>query len=216
VIEELGLHHDQYTILKHDLHYSHKDPEVLQLLADHNIIPIYVPAGCTDVIQECDTVINAPFKKVIRACFRDHLYAEFELYKTECIAAEKSYMDWSPKLKMGDLKPLITGWVQTAMTHLAGAGMKASIVKAFKNDGCMEEIRSPRRRLAYLEDAAEELQRRIDLVMTGREEENTHEIALSGDLNELVEADDGIEVVNDDDVNSEDESDDDDNDDRSV
>ena len=41
-------------------------------------------------------------------------------------------------------------------------------------------------------------------------------IALSGDLNELVEADDGIEVVNDDIVNSEDESDDDDNDDRSV
>ena len=125
-------------------------------------------------------------------------------------------MDWSPKLKMGDLKPLITGWVETAMTHLGGADMKASIVKAFKNDRCMEEIRSPRRRLAYLEDAAEELQRRIDLVMTGREEENTHEIALSGDVNELVEADDGIEVVNDDDVNSEDESDDDDNDDRSV
>ena len=69
----------------------------------------------------------------------------------------------------------------------------------------MEEIRSPRRRLAYLEDAAEELQRCIDLVMTGREEENTHEIALSGDVNELVEADDGKEVVNDDDVNSEDE-----------
>jgi len=83
--------------LKHDLHYSHKDPEVLQLLADHNIIPIYVPAGCTDVIQECDTVINAPFKKVMRACFRDHLYAEFELYKAECIAAGKSYMDWSPR-----------------------------------------------------------------------------------------------------------------------
>ena len=62
-------------------------------------------------------------------------------------------------------------------------------------------------------DAAEELQRRIDLFMVGREEESTHEIALSGDLNELVEADDGIEVVDDDDVNSEDESDDDDDDD---
>jgi len=70
---------------------------------------------------------------------RDHLYAEFELYKTECIAAGKSLMDWSPKLKMGDLKPLITGLVQTAMIHLAGADMKASIVKAFKNDGCMDE-----------------------------------------------------------------------------
>ena len=192
------------------LHYSHKDPEVLQLFTDHNIIPIYVPAGCTDVIQECDTVINAPFKKVMRACFRDHLYAEFELYKTECIAAGKSYMDWSPKLKMGDLKPLITGWVQTAMNHLAGTDMKASIVKAFKNDGCMEEVRSSRRRLAYLMDATEELQRRIDLVMVGQEEENTYEIALSGDVNELVEEIDGVEIVDDDDENSEDDSDGDD------
>jgi hypothetical protein len=44
-------------------------------------------------------------------------------------------MDWSPKLKMGDLKPLIKGWIQTAMTNLAGADMKPSLVKAFKNDG---------------------------------------------------------------------------------
>jgi hypothetical protein len=107
-------------------------------------------------------------KKNMRAFLRDHLYAEFEAYKTDRIAANKSYMDWSPKLKISDLKPLITGWVQTAMAHLAGAGMKASIVKAFKNDGCMEEIRSPQRRLAYLVDAAGELQRRIDLVMAGR------------------------------------------------
>ena len=88
--------------------------------------------------------------------------------------------------------------------------MKASIVKAFKNDGCMEEIRSPRRRLDYLLDAAGELQRRIDLVMAGREEESTHEIALSGDVNELVEEMDGLEVVDDDDENSDDEIDGDD------
>ena len=93
------------------------------------------------------------------------------------------------------------------MTHLAGADMRASIVKAFKNDGCMEEIRSPRRRLAYLEDAAGELQRRIDLIMVGQEEENTHEIALSGDVNELVEEIDDAEIVDDDDENSDDEVD---------
>ena len=64
--------------------------------------------------------------------------------------------------------------------------------------------------MAYLEDAAEELQRRIDLVMAGREEENTHEIALSGDVNELVEEIDGLEIVDDDDENSEDDFDGDD------
>jgi len=26
---------------------------------------IYVPAGSTDVVRECDAVINAPFKKVL-------------------------------------------------------------------------------------------------------------------------------------------------------
>ena len=117
-------------------------------------------------------------------------------------------MDWVPKLKMSDLKPLITGWVETAAEHLRGAEMKASIIKAFKVDGCMTEIRSPRRRLAYLNNAVEELQRRIDSVMTGEEAENMQEIALSGDANELIEDYDDLEVelVNDD---SDDDSDDD-------
>jgi len=181
-------------VLKHDLHYSHKHPDVLQVLADNKIIPVFVPAGCTDVIQECDTVINAPFKKSIRACFRNHLHHEFESYKDSCIADGKSYMDWVPKLKMSDLKPLITGWVETAAEHLKGAEMNASIIKAFKVDGCMTEIRSPRRRLAYLNNAVEELQRRIDSVMTGEEAENMQEIALSGDANELIEDYDDLEV----------------------
>ena len=77
------------------------------------------------------------------------------------------------------------------------------MVKAFKSDGCMEEIRSPRRRLAYLVNAAEEFQRRIDLVMAGREEQ----IALSGDVIELVEEIDGLEIVDDDDENPEDDFD---------
>ena len=46
--------------------------------------------------------------------------------------------------------------------------------------------------------------------MAGREEESTHEIALSGDVNELVEEMDGLEVVDDDDENSDDEIDGDD------
>jgi hypothetical protein len=75
------------SIVEYYVESSHSIDAVLQLYdkeflgynstqADRNIIPIYVPAGCTDVIQECDTIINAPFKKVMRACFRDHLYAE--------------------------------------------------------------------------------------------------------------------------------------------
>jgi len=41
-------------------------------------------------------------------------------------------------------------------------------------------------------------------------EENTHEIALSGDVNGLVEEIDGLEIVDDDDENSQDDFDGDD------
>lgn len=69
----------------------------------------------------------------------------------------------------------------------------------------MEEVRSLRRRLAFLVDATKELQRRNDLFMAGREEENTHEVALFGDVDGLIEEIEGVEIVDDDDENSEDE-----------
>ena len=72
--------------------------------------------------------------------------------------------------------------------------MKATIIKAFKNDGCMTEIRSPLRRLAYLNDAVLEHQQQMDLIMAGEEEENIQEIAFSGDVNELIEDYDDLEV----------------------
>jgi hypothetical protein len=37
----------------------------------------------------------------------------------------------------------------------------------------MKEVRSLRRRLAFLVDATKDLQRRNDVVMAGREDENT-------------------------------------------
>ena len=61
-IQRLGLNKKQVTILKHDLHFTHKDNTVLELLKKHHIVPLFVPAGCTDIIQECDTVVNKPFK----------------------------------------------------------------------------------------------------------------------------------------------------------
>ena len=66
----------------------------------------------------------------------------------------------------------------------------------------MKEVRSLRRRLAFLVDATKDLQRRNDLVMAGREDENSHEVALIGDVNELIEEIEDVEIVDDDDENS--------------
>jgi hypothetical protein len=72
-IKRLNLPVNQVSLLKLDLHYSHKTPAVLQLLKENNIEVVFVPARCTDEMQECDTVINKPFKSGIKAAFRDFL-----------------------------------------------------------------------------------------------------------------------------------------------
>jgi hypothetical protein len=50
--EALGLDKNKKTLLKLDLPYSHKTPEVLAFCKANNICLLFVPAGCTDLIQE--------------------------------------------------------------------------------------------------------------------------------------------------------------------
>jgi hypothetical protein len=54
IIVERGLDPTSKCLLKLDLHYSHKDEEVLKLLSDNNILTLFVPARCTDILLECD------------------------------------------------------------------------------------------------------------------------------------------------------------------
>ena len=77
VIEENGLPEGQVTLFKSDIHYSHKDAEVIKLLKENNIIPFFTPAKLTDVFQECDVVANKPFKDAIKAAFSNHLHSMF-------------------------------------------------------------------------------------------------------------------------------------------
>ena len=53
-------------ILKHDLHYSHTDAGVLQFMKDNRIASLFVPAKCTDKLQEFDVIINKPYKDGVR------------------------------------------------------------------------------------------------------------------------------------------------------
>jgi hypothetical protein len=44
---------DQHALLMLDLHYSHTNPNVIQFLKSHKIVPLYIPGGCTDLMQVC-------------------------------------------------------------------------------------------------------------------------------------------------------------------
>jgi hypothetical protein len=183
-IHELGLPVDQKTILKMDLHFSHKiNParpnelaqELKVLLEMHNIIPFYVPGACTDELQECDTVINKPFKSKVKASFRDYLYRQYETWVSEGNDAE----EWAPKFGMAELKPNITGWIQDGIAAIRTPEMKLSIKKAFFTDGRFEEIRSR----ALSQKKADELQQEYwEELMLYEEPETVEEISSGGDL----------------------------------
>ena len=132
---------DQWCIWKLDLHYSHKDP-VFRAFCDKNRIAIlYVPAGCTEIRQECDTVLNKTYKCGVKAGFRDYLYRLFNAH----LRATNDATTFYPKLTLGELKPHIVEFVETGMEACRTPEFKLSIIKAFKEDGCFEEMRGPAR-----------------------------------------------------------------------
>lgn len=144
MIAALGLPPNQGTILKHDLHFTHKDAAVLEFMRQNNIYPLYVPAGCTDILQECDVVINKPFKNALRKGYRDHIDNLFNIHRESGAPAT----EFSPKLTMGALRPFLTGFVQRGIEALKTPEMKACIQKSFATDGCFEIMRSDEMQLA--------------------------------------------------------------------
>ena len=115
------------TILKHDLHYTHKDSRVLELMEPHNILPLFVPAGCTDLMQECDTVVNKPFKHAAKFGYKNHLGELFQIF----LVGGNNAALWQPKLTLGALKPFMTAWVASGIQALK----TPEIRNAFANDG---------------------------------------------------------------------------------
>jgi len=77
MIQLLGLANDQMMVYIYDLHYSHKDKNVLALLEANYIIPIFIPAGCTDLHQVCDVCINKPYKNGLAAEFIDTISIKY-------------------------------------------------------------------------------------------------------------------------------------------
>ena len=137
-IQRLGLNKSQVTILKHDLHFTHKDTTVLDLMKKHNIVPLFVPAGCTDMMQECDTVVNKPFKNGVRNGYRDHME---ELFQAHLRGGQPAVL-FAPKLTMGALKPFLTGFVQRGIEAIKTPEMRAAIRNAFASDDLFIYIRS--------------------------------------------------------------------------
>jgi hypothetical protein len=138
-IVELGLDPlTQWTLLKHDLHYSHKAPEVLELCAQNNIAVLFVPGGCTDIFQELDCVANLPFKRGMRKSFRNYLHCSLQAW----VDAGKASAEWEPDLSRATMKEMMTAFVEAGMDALRTPEMREVIQTAFITNGLFDEMKS--------------------------------------------------------------------------
>jgi hypothetical protein len=188
-ILELGLQADQACMLKMDLHYSHKinptkenagSRRLKATLERHNIIPFYVPGACTDEVQECDTVLNKPFKGGVKDAFRNYLHSQFDNW----VESGNDPDEWVPLFTLSVLKPRVTAWVQQGLAKISTPEMKETLAHAFETDGRFQEIRSvERQHAAGMEELVQAVERQLQI---DEEPEDVEEIAAVGD-GELVQ-----------------------------
>ena len=132
-IDRLSLPADQKTILILDLHYSHKDAAVLAHMRENNILPVYIPAGCTDLHQVCDVVINKPYKN------GDYVTGKFCEFNQRPDPQPKDVF----QLNMAGsvMKPLIPEYVLRGMAAVGTPAMKVAIKECFYQASFVGEAR---------------------------------------------------------------------------
>ena len=70
-----------------DLHKAQKTDHIKELLKRCRTAPIFVPAGCTGIIQPLDVTCNAPFKKKVECAALQHLQDNVNEYLNGKITA---------------------------------------------------------------------------------------------------------------------------------
>ena len=132
---------DQKAVGVHDLYYSHKDTNVLEFIKENSLLSLYIPAGCTDIMQTTDIVANIPLKVGLKAAFQDYFFVE----NNKCISLnpdKETRGQWNPKIIHGALKGKMTEFVSTAVDTLKTLEMKICIAHGFAKNGRFTIIRS--------------------------------------------------------------------------
>lgn len=116
-----------------DLHYSHHDQIVKNLLHANNIIGIYIPAGCTNFYQVCDVVVNKPYKNGVTAAFVDYVSNEYIVWNN-CIDRTSDDL-FILSMKSSVMKPLIPSFVTLGIKCLKTEKMKTCIQNCYNKEG---------------------------------------------------------------------------------
>jgi len=196
-IQRLGLSVDQKLILIHDLHYSHKGVEVRDFCEANNIILIFIPAGCTDIIQMCDVGLNKTFKNGVLLAFVAYVNGKFTAH-VESNPNDMFKLD----LKLSVMKPLLPGFVKAGIAAMSTIAMKSVIRNCFLNNGMVKKAKTD----AALVDGRA-LLAKDDTPTVGEEVDDdlgpVEEAGIDGEQEFEIEVDDAVDA--DEEVNGDEE-----------
>ena len=108
---------DDEILLVLDMHKAQKTDRVKNLLKECGTTPIFVPAGCTSIVQPLDVSINAPFKRKVES---QHMQDNLDGYL-------------NGKITAGERRVLLSKWVGEAWEELSKN--KDMIERSFKKCG---------------------------------------------------------------------------------
>jgi len=96
---------------------------VKEFLKVNQIAEVHIPAGCTDSLQVCDTVINAPFKAGARLGFKALVSDCYDKHINEGQLPQFFQMN----LNIGYLKDYISDFVAKGIALISTEEMKMTI-----------------------------------------------------------------------------------------
>jgi hypothetical protein len=116
-----GFAKEQMGIALFDVFKAHQDEKFLTVLQDNNILPIFVPASCTGVLQPLDLTVNGEFKRLLKARVTAWYADEVSRQLTHRPHATNDDTDTSSvkvDLRISALKPRHAAWLIETHTEL--------------------------------------------------------------------------------------------------
>ena len=111
-------------------------PGILTLLERHNIIPIHIPANCTDKLQPLDVSINKPLKDEMKRRFQTWYAAEVEKQLNDDIPIEQVKVEMPASI----IKNESAKWMMSAWQDLQKRPDMA--INGFRKAGILNAVNS--------------------------------------------------------------------------
>jgi hypothetical protein len=119
---------NQQAVTIFDVYKAHQSPKLLGKLKENRIIPLCVPACCTDKLQPLDLTVNHEYKEILKSRFHEWFSEQVGL-SLENDTDSPYHVD----LRTSVIKPIHARWVISA--HETMAEKSLVIKKGFLKAG---------------------------------------------------------------------------------